>query len=92
MREATSKIEGMSIAAKNELLFQYGINFNNIPVWQKRGIGIYWKDVKKEEFNLKNNEHLLVDRRTLHTDFELPMREEYNTFIYDLVNKYENEG
>jgi tRNA(His) 5'-end guanylyltransferase len=91
-REATSKIEGMSIAAKNELLFQYGINFNNVPAWQKRGIGIYWKDVKKEGFNPKNNEHVLVDRRTLHTDFMLPMRDDYNLFIRDLVKKYEDQG
>lgn len=88
VNEATSKIDGMSIAAKNELLFQYGINFNDIPLWQKRGIGIYWKDVKKEGFNPKTNEHVLVDKRMLHIDFELPMRDEYNKFIVDLVDKY----
>jgi tRNA(His) 5'-end guanylyltransferase len=27
-------------AEKNELLFQYGINFNDLPAWQKRGAGI----------------------------------------------------
>jgi tRNA(His) guanylyltransferase len=62
INEATSKIEGMSTAAKNELLFQYGINFNNIPTWQKRGIGLYWKNAKKEGFNPRNNEHVLVDK------------------------------
>ncbi len=87
--EATAKIEGMSISANNEMLFQYGINFNNVPTWQKRGIGIYWKDVKKEGFNPKTNEHALVDKRMLYTDFELPMREEYNRFISNLVDKYE---
>ncbi|SEN82885.1 tRNA(His) 5'-end guanylyltransferase [Mucilaginibacter gossypiicola] len=89
VNEATSRIEGMSIAAKNELLFQYGVNFNNTPAWQKRGIGIYWKDVKKEGFNPKTNEHVLVDKRVLHVDLELPMREEYNKFIYDLLGRYE---
>jgi len=87
--EATAKIEGMSVAAKNELLFQYGINFNNVPAWQKRGIGLYWKDVKKEGFNPKTNEHVWVDKRVLYTDLELPMREGYNKFIADLVDKYE---
>jgi tRNA(His) guanylyltransferase len=88
VNEAASKIKGMSIAAKNELLFQYGINFNNIPAWQKRGIGIYWKEVKKEGFNPKTNEHVWVDKRILHTNLELPMREEYNKFIHDLLNEY----
>ncbi|QKJ30715.1 guanylyltransferase [Mucilaginibacter mali] len=89
VNQATSKIEGMSIAAKNELLFQYGINFNDIPTWQKRGIGIYWTSVKKEGFNPKTNEHVLVDKRALYTDLELPMREEYNKFICDLLDRYE---
>lgn len=87
--EATSKIEGLSIAAKNELLFQYGINFNELPNWQKRGIGVYWKDIKKEGFNPKTNQTVLIDKRELFTDLELPMREEYNLFINDLIERYE---
>jgi tRNA(His) guanylyltransferase len=88
--EASSKIKGMGIASKNELLFQYGINFNDLPAWQKRGIGVYWKEVKKEGFNPKTNEAVWADKRILYTDFELPMRDEYNKFIAELVNKYES--
>lgn len=85
--EATTKIEGLSISEKNELLFQYGINFNELPNWQKRGIGFYWKDIKKEGFNPKTNEKVFVDRRELYIDFELPMKEEYNQFIAELINR-----
>jgi tRNA(His) 5'-end guanylyltransferase len=67
------------------------INFNTLSAWQKRGVGFYWNDVKKEGYNPKNNEHVLVDRRILHIDFELPMRDEYNLFINDLANKYDNQ-
>lgn len=88
IKEATKKIEGISISAKNELLFQYGINFNNIPNWQKRGIGMYWKDVKREGFDPKMNKHVLADKRILNVDFDLPMRDEYNEFINDLISKY----
>ncbi|MFD2585268.1 tRNA(His) guanylyltransferase Thg1 family protein [Pedobacter vanadiisoli] len=83
--QASSKIQGMSIAAKNELLFQYGINFNNLPAWQKRGIGFYLKNIKKEGFNPKTSEYVPIDKRVLHIDFELPMREEYNKFIIDFL-------
>jgi tRNA(His) 5'-end guanylyltransferase len=89
VNEATAKIEGMSVATKNELLFKYGLNFNDIPTWQKRGIGVYWEDAKKEGFNPKTNKQVLADKRILYTDFELPMRDEYNKFIVDLLNKYE---
>lgn len=86
--EATAKIEGLSIAEKNELLFQYGINFNDLPNWQKRGIGLYWRDAPKEGFNPRTNEKVWVERRELFADFELPMREAYNQFIMEILNKY----
>ncbi|RBQ03150.1 tRNA(His) guanylyltransferase Thg1 family protein [Pedobacter miscanthi] len=89
VKEATSKIEGISIAAKNELLFQYGINFNNLPSWQKRGIGFYWKNIKKEGFNPIAKEVVQVDKRSLYNDFELPMREEYSKFIHHLLEKHQ---
>ena len=41
--EATAAMQGLSVAQKNELLFQSGINFNDLPSWQKRGTGSYWK-------------------------------------------------
>lgn len=87
--EATAKIKSLSIAEKNELLFQYGVNFNELPNWQKRGIGVYWKDTKKEGFNPKTNQKVMVDRRELFTDFELPMRDEYNQFIREVIDRDE---
>ena len=49
--DATAKIEGMSLADKNELLYQYGINFNELPNWQKRGIGVYWNVLRQRKMN-----------------------------------------
>jgi tRNA(His) guanylyltransferase len=88
--QATKRIEGISNADKNELLFSYGINFNEIPNWQKRGVGIYWKDIEKEGFNPKTKEKVIVTRRQLSIDLELPMRDDYNNFILDIINQ--NEG
>jgi len=84
-REATSRIEKLSVAEKNELLFQHGINFNDLPNWQKRGIGIYWREIEKEGVNPKTNQKLLTKRKVLAVDFELPMKDAYNQFISDLI-------
>jgi tRNA(His) 5'-end guanylyltransferase len=84
-RQATKKIEHLSRAEKNELLFGYGINFNELPSWQKRGVGIYWEEVEKEGFNPKTQETVLTKRRQLKTDFELPMKDAYDAFIAGLV-------
>lgn len=82
---ATKQIEGMSTADKNELLFAGGINFNELPDWQKRGIGIYWKDYEKEGVNPVSGEKQSVLRKGLHVEYQLAMKEEYSTFIRSLL-------
>ncbi len=83
--DATEKIKGISNAAKNELLFGYSINFNDLPNWQKRGIGIYWKNIEKVGFNPKTNEKVMTQRREIFVDFDLPMRDDYNDFILQFI-------
>ena len=72
---------GLSIAQKNELLFQDGINFNTLPNWQKRGVGVYWETFSHAGFNPIKNETATTTRQRLKHDFDLPMREDYSAFI-----------
>jgi tRNA(His) 5'-end guanylyltransferase len=83
---ATRKLAGMTVAEKNEFLFQHGINFNEIPAWQKRGTGVYWTQVEKEATNPKTGEVVIALRRRLRVDFELPMRDAYDSFVLGLVD------
>ena len=85
VEEATKAVEGKSVAEKNELLFERGINYNDLPSWQKRGTGIYFTDVMKEGFNPITNEKVVVKRRDLKVDIELPLGEEYRNFIQKIV-------
>lgn len=87
--DATKRIEKISTADKNELLFGYGVNFNEVPSWQKRGIGIYWKQEERTAFNPKLQKEVTVSRRQLFTDLELPMKDEYNVFIAALMDSVE---
>ncbi|MBQ9279260.1 MAG: guanylyltransferase [Lachnospiraceae bacterium] len=83
--EATLELEGKDVPFKNELLFQKGINYNDLPSWQKRGIGVYYKDVKKEGYNPISNETVMTDRRELIADYEIPLGDEYRRFILDFL-------
>ena len=85
VEEAAKAVEGKSVADKNELLFQRGINYNDLPLWQKRGTGVYYKDILKEGYNPVADEKVMVKRRTLYTDYELPIENEYRSFIDDLL-------
>ena len=85
-REATSFLSGQSIAFKKEILFERGINYNDVPMWQKRGIGIYGDTVVKEGFNPLTKEAVQVKRNTFKINYELPLSEDYAAFIGDRVN------
>ena len=84
---ATNHIRGLSTADKNELLFQRGINFNNLPAWQRRGLGVYWQDVEREGFNPATQLATTTSRRELVTDLKLPVREAYMQFVQDLLGE-----
>lgn len=79
--EATQALVGVSVAAKNELLFQNGINFNDVPLWQKRGVGVYWENYLKDALNPKTGEQMSAQRRRLKRDLNLAMRDEYSDFV-----------
>lgn len=83
--DATQELSGLSNAEKNEFLFQRGINFNDLPAWQKRGIGMYWELYDKEGWNPITQTHVVAQRRRLKIDYDLPMRDEYSEFIRKLL-------
>jgi tRNA(His) guanylyltransferase len=85
--EATSALRGLSTSAKNELLYQNGINFNDVPSWQKRGSGLYWQEYERPGENPVNGERVVAIRRRICHDLELPMKDAYSAFLRDLIEK-----
>ena len=72
---------------KNELLFSRGINFDKLPLWQKRGVGIYWGEIEKAGYNpIKNIEEKAI-RRDLKVDMNLELGEKYGSLIEKLLGE-----
>lgn len=80
-RAATALLDGKSISYKNELLFSRGINFDKLPSWQKRGIGIYWADVEKKGYDPIAKQEVTALRRRLQVDMELPLGQAYAQMV-----------
>ena len=80
-QEATAQLDGKSIAYKNELLFSRGINFDKLPAWQKRGIGVFFADVDKVGFNPITKQEVLTTRRELAVEYELPLGQQYGDMV-----------
>lgn len=70
--EANDKINGMSQSEVHELLFQNGINLNDVDTYKKRGIGIYRKNKEVVGFNKKENKNQTSYRSYVYTDWQLP--------------------
>ena len=79
--EATQYLRAKSVDFKNELLFSKQINYNDVPKWQKRGIGIYSKERICRGYNPLLEKEVLVTRRSFEADYELPISEKYSAFI-----------
>jgi tRNA(His) 5'-end guanylyltransferase len=85
VQEATDRLVGLSVPDKNELLFQHGINFNDLPNWQKRGTGICWEEYSKVGWNPLTQTEVTAIRRRLKVDTDLPMRDGFSEYIRGII-------
>ena len=91
--DAQKRMSGISNSEKNELLLERGINYNDLPLWQKRGVGMFYRDEQREGFNPVTKETTSYIRRVLHLEMELPIGLDYSRLISDILegaNKEEN--
>jgi tRNA(His) 5'-end guanylyltransferase len=87
IESATTHLAGLSVAEKNEILFRQGINFNELPNWQKRGIGVLWETYEKAATNPLTGEAVVASRRRVRVEFNLLMKDEYSAWIRELIHQ-----
>lgn len=80
-RAATREMKNKSVMYKNELLFQHGINYDTLPSWQKRGIGLWFDEQMKMGFNPVTRERAETKRRVIHEEYELPLGRKYAELV-----------
>jgi tRNA(His) guanylyltransferase len=79
-RQATAALNGTGTAEQNELLFRHGINFNDVPAWQRRGNGLRWQTHRKTGHDPRTGAEAVTTRRLL-VDDELPVKDEYRAMV-----------
>lgn len=82
---ATQRLSGVSVAARNELLFRHGVNFNDVPAWQKRGIGLRWEEAPETGVDPRTGAAVTRSRSRLAVIDELPMKDAYDAFVRGIV-------
>lgn len=71
--KATKLLASMKKADRNEFLFSHlGINFNDVPTWQKRGVLLYRVEYVKDGWNPKTETSTKTMRNRIEADFQTP--------------------
>ncbi|RZS44423.1 tRNA(His)-5'-guanylyltransferase [Herbihabitans rhizosphaerae] len=83
--EATGDLERTSTADKNELLHRHGVNFNDVPAWQRRGIGFWWETYERVGHDPIRGVDVSAQRRRLRVERDLPMKEAYRELVLKLI-------
>lgn len=84
-RQATRELERTSVSAKNELLFERGVNFNEVPAWQRRGVGLWWETYEKQGHDPIRDVDVTATRRRVHIERDLPMKAAYRDLTHTLL-------
>lgn len=79
--QATAELAHASTAQQNELLYRHGINFNDLPAWQRRGVGLRFEDYAKTGFDLRTGAEATAIRRRLWVDEQLPVKDDYRAMV-----------
>lgn len=72
---------------KNELLFSRGINYNDLLLWQKRGVGLYYREEQRQGYNPQTQKATTYMRHALQVYLELPIGQDYSMFIREILEK-----
>lgn len=85
VHEATRMLEGKSVSFKNELLFSRGINYDQQPAWQKRGVGLWKETYEKDGFNPLTKTMVPATRSRITVCEELPLGNAYAEMVQRLL-------
>lgn len=71
--EAAAALAGLGPDARHELLYRAGTQFADLPLWQRRGVGLVW-------------ERDADGRPRISADLALPMRAEYDAYVRERLS------
>ncbi|GIG11610.1 tRNA(His) guanylyltransferase Thg1 family protein [Catellatospora coxensis] len=83
--QATRTLDGATTSGKNELLYQHGINFNELPAWQRRGIGLWWETFERPGHDPVRGVDVTATRRRIRVERELPMKDAYRALVQQVA-------
>ena len=82
--DAQDIIKGKSVEEKKKLLEQYGISYDSLPKWQRKGVNVQWHTVEKEGWNPTTQAKTATTRKELRHDLQFPGDFPRDSYKFDL--------
>lgn len=86
--EAVQILDGKDKDDQKALLSKHGIDFDRVPLWQRRGAGFYWQDYEKRGYNPLKGETVMAQQRHIKHNAELPAGERHSEFLERLFPQH----
>lgn len=90
--EASAEVDGRSAAEKLELLGSHGVDFEALPTWQRRGVGVWWESYEKLGMDPRTGALVPATRRRLREDAELPEGADYAALLAERLREADPSG
>ena len=81
--DAQEMIKGKSVEEKKKLLEQYGISYDSLPKWQRKGVNVQWHTVEKEGWNPVTHTKTMTTRKEIRHDLKFPDDFPRDTYNFD---------
>ncbi len=75
--EATRMLHRCASGSQRKLLLRHGIDFDELPAWQRHGVGLYWQSYVKRGRDPVANREVTTTRRRIATELALPTGNAY---------------
>ncbi|MEA1893736.1 MAG: tRNA(His) guanylyltransferase Thg1 family protein [Euryarchaeota archaeon] len=88
-KEAASRMLGLRASDIHELCFQHGINLGKVPLWQRRGVLVYWEEYTKPGYDPVRDIEVVVNRKRVTQNWDLPIfaSDEGGVMVRELVEE-----
>ena len=85
VQQATDLLIGRSMADKDDFLSKNDISFSDLPLWQKRGVALYWESYQKKSVDPRTQETVFATRKRIKADIDLMIGFDYQNFILNFT-------
>lgn len=80
---------GKGAAFQHQLLLQRGIRFDDLPAWQRRGVGLRWETYAKPGVDPRSGTPTITQRRRVRVELDLPMGATYEQLVLQLLHDHD---